>query len=128
MTRILVDCADTVFTATNGKEALKIFSKETIHCVVCDINMPGMNGVEVIKNIREKHGHVPFIFYTGHGNQQLMLEVIKYGAFDFLNKPNMQDLEDLVIKGLEHGVKGKGPKNESPSESDYRKLLDSQNP
>ena len=99
----LEDYADEVYTAENGLEALEVLKSKIVHCVICDINMPKMNGVEVIKSIRAEGNEVPFIFYTAHGNQDLMMEAVKYGAFDFLNKPNLDGLEDVVSRGLHEG-------------------------
>lgn len=99
----LEEYADKVFTANDGIEALEILSKEDIHCVICDVNMPRMNGVEVIKKIRTDNNQVPFIFYTGHGNNELMLEAAKYGAFDFFNKPDFEGLEEAISHGLKVG-------------------------
>lgn len=121
----LEEYADSIFTAINGVEALKIVEENEIHCVVCDINMPRMNGVDVIKSIRKGKNDVPFIFYTGHGNHDLMMEAVKYGAFDFLNKPNLEGLEDVVIRGLKEGYnRANGRVTESEAYvSEYRKLL-----
>lgn len=99
----LEDYADTIFTASNGLEALQILETQSVHCVICDINMPKMNGVDVIRNLREKNNQIPFVFYTGHGSHQLKLEAAKYGALDFLNKPDLDGLEEVVIKGLKEG-------------------------
>lgn len=122
----LEDYADKIYTASNGFEAIKILEENTIHCVICDINMPKMNGVELIKNIRLKGNQVPFIFYTGHGNHELMLEVAKYGAFDFLSKPDMDGLEEVISNGLKVGfmkVDKSDKKNEKGYVSEYSKLL-----
>lgn len=99
----LEDYADNIFTAGDGLEALKVLSEQVIHCVICDINMPKMNGVDVIRNIRSKNNQVPFIFYTAHGSNDLMLEAAKFGAFDFLNKPNLDGLEEVIERGLKEG-------------------------
>lgn len=103
----LEDYASEIYTAGNGLEALEVLKVETIHCVICDINMPKMNGVELIKRLRADGNEVPMIFYTGHGNRELMLEVVKYGAFDFLDKPNMEGLEDVISRGLKAGFNRK---------------------
>lgn len=121
----LEEYADQVFTAKDGLEALEIFGREEIHCIVCDINMPKMNGVEVIRAIREKKSDVPFVFYTGHGNHDLMMEAAKHGAFDFLDKPDLDGLEEVISRGLKEGF------NRNVSEEDilkdhiseYKKLL-----
>lgn len=117
--------ADNIFTAENGLEALKVLEKEQIHCIICDINMPKMNGVQFIKAIREKNIDTPFIFYTGHGNKDLMLEAVKYGAFDFLDKPQLDGLEEVVARGMKEGFNKKVKNKKSADEqmSEYQKLL-----
>lgn len=120
----LEEYADVIYTAVNGLEALDIIAREKIHCIICDINMPKMNGVEVIKKIRSDGNSVPFIFYTGHGNRELMLEAVKYGAFDFLNKPHFDGLEEVIARGMKSGF---GHPEKASSEDDmlseYKKLL-----
>jgi DNA-binding NtrC family response regulator len=122
----LEDYADEVFIAENGLQALERLKEQEIHCVICDINMPKMNGVEVIKTIRKEGNNVPFVFYTAHGNQELMMEAVKYGAFDFLNKPNLDGLEDVVSRGLKEGFDRKSGVEvaEDAYVSDYQKLLE----
>ena len=120
----LEDCADVIFTANDGIEALEIIKTQTIHCIICDINMPRMNGVEVIKKIREQNNDVPFIFFTGHGNRELMFEAIKYGAFDFIDKPHFEGLEEVISRGMLTGFKGDSElENEQEILSEYKKLL-----
>jgi DNA-binding NtrC family response regulator len=124
----LEDYADKIFTAENGLEALDVLDKQKIHCVVCDINMPKMNGVELIKAIRKNDNDIPFIFYTGHGNYDLMMEAVKYGAFDFLDKPNFDGLEDVISRGMKEGFDIKSGKTPDPDTymSELKKLLDAQ--
>ena len=121
----LEELADEVFVAENGVEALGVIEANEVHCIICDINMPKMNGVEVIKKIRSSGNNVPFIFYTAHGNQDLMMEAVKYGAFDFLNKPNLDGLEDVVAGGLREGFDRLSDVavSESAYISEYQKLL-----
>lgn len=114
--------ADTILTADNGKDALLLVSEKEIHCIVCDINMPHMNGVEVLKRLREMKSEIPFIFYTAHGNQDLMMEAVKYGAFDFLDKPYFEGLEEVTARALAIGLSGSSPL-ESDFQSDYQRLL-----
>lgn len=121
----LDDLADNIFTAGNGQEALSVITQNEIHCVVCDINMPVMHGVDLIKKLREMKNDVPFIFYTGHGNNELMLEAVKYGAFDFLNKPQLDGIEEVVTNGLAAGLKSLEGSTDKTNEfvSEYQKLL-----
>lgn len=124
--QFLIDHADNIYVAQNGFEALKVLETYKINCILCDINMPKMNGVELIKKIRAAKNDVPFIFYTGHGNNTLMMEAVKYGAFDFLDKPNLTGVEEVVVRGLKEGLGGQDTKAPSDDDfmSDYRKMLD----
>lgn len=122
MRNLLEDYADEIFTAGQGQEALEILRSQTIHCVVCDINMPVLNGVELIRKIREDKNEVPFIFYTGHGNRDLMLEAAKYGAFDFLNKPSLDNLEEIVERALNRGASDQNDP-ETDFMSEYAQML-----
>ena len=108
---LLEDIADKVFTADSGAKGLEIIKNNKIHCILCDINMPNMNGVEVLKKIRELKQETPFIFYTGHGSRELMKEAIKYGALDLwadaVNKYNAIPQIDDVNPDLADHVSGK---------------------
>lgn len=123
---LLAPHADKIFTATNGKSGLKIIDSEEIHCVICDITMPVMNGVEFIKETRARKNEVPIVFYSAYGSHEMMMEVSKYGAFDFLKKPDFQDLELVVKRGLEEGFKRKHYQQRDPGEfiSEYQQLLE----
>ncbi len=116
--------ADKILTAGNGEEALSVILTNEIHCILCDINMPVMNGVDLIKKLRADKYDVPFIFYTGHGSHELMLEAVKYGAFEFLNKPLLDGLVEVVERGLRKGL---GREDDSVESKDfmteYKKLL-----
>ena len=124
---LLADYCENIFTAENGLEALEVLSRESVQCVVCDINMPKMNGVEFVKRIRGDGNEVPFIFYTGHGNDELMMESVKYGVFDFLNKPDLRGLEEVVERGLKEGFVRATPRDPEAYMSDYSKLLEELN-
>jgi DNA-binding NtrC family response regulator len=118
--------ADNVFTASNGADALKILKHETIHCIVCDINMPEMNGMEVLRNLRAMNFSTPFIFYTGNGNRELMKEAQKLGAMDFMEKPGHDGLEEVVTKGLRSGL-NPDTHYEITFESEYTQMIKEQN-
>lgn len=87
----------TILKASSGQEGLKTFeSNPDVKVVVCDINMPEMKGLEVIEKIRDLSADVPFIFFTGFGSRESMLKAASYGAFDFIEKPNIKELMDAV--------------------------------
>lgn len=121
---LLKNNAEKIFIAHNGIEALEILKKEAVHCVICDISMPKMNGVELIMRVREEGSTIPFIFYTAYAQSELMMEVAKYGAFDFLSKPNFEGLQEVIIRGLKEGFNRKS-EDEVKSEmlTEYEKIL-----
>lgn len=104
MEYLLQDYVDEIHTAYNGKDAIEIITATNLHCIVCDIKMPGMTGIDVLKEVRRRKIEIPFIFYTAFGQQDLMLEALKYGAFDFVTKPNYEGLEVIVQKALRAGL------------------------
>jgi len=81
--------------ASNGPEALEKFNKIQFDAVLCDIKMPGMDGIEVLEKIQDIANDVPVIMISGHGTIDTAVEAIKKGAFDFIEKP--PDLNRLLI-------------------------------
>jgi two-component system, NtrC family, nitrogen regulation response regulator NtrX len=84
-----------VDVATNGAEGIEIFSNNSYDIVLCDIKMPGMDGIEVLEKLHEKAHDVPIIMISGHGNIDTAVEAIKKGAYDFIEKP--LDLNRLLV-------------------------------
>ncbi|MEW5815475.1 MAG: sigma-54 dependent transcriptional regulator [Spirochaetota bacterium] len=76
-----------VHTASIPSEAFTIMDKEKIDIVLLDINLPEMNGIEVLKRIKEGDSHIEVIMITGQGDQESILQSLKYGAFDYFYKP-----------------------------------------
>ncbi len=118
--------ADKIGAAYNGLEGIEAVKNNTYHAIVCDINMPKMNGIEFIAKMRELKYEHPIIFYTAHGNEQLMREALSYGAFDFLAKPHFDNLEETVIKALNHGLElfqGTGEVSEPSVDDELAKMI-----
>lgn len=80
--------------AENGEQALDIVRNENVDLVMLDIKMKGMDGVEVLGEIKEIKGELPVIMISGHGTIKIAVEATKNGAFDFLEKP--PDLNRLL--------------------------------
>jgi two-component system nitrogen regulation response regulator NtrX len=76
-----------VITANNGYEALKIIDTETPDLVLLDIWMPGIDGIETLKEIKKTSASLPVIIITGHGNVETAVKATKLGAFDLIEKP-----------------------------------------
>lgn len=71
-------------------------------CLILDVRMHGMSGLELFDRLREMASSMPVIFLTGHGDVPLAVQAIKKGAFDFVEKPfNDNELADRVIAALE---------------------------
>jgi two-component system, NtrC family, nitrogen regulation response regulator NtrX len=81
--------------ATNGSEGLELYDKGGYDIVLCDIKMPGMDGIEVLDKMHELNHDVPVIMISGHGNIDTAVEAIKKGAYDFIEKP--LDLNRLLV-------------------------------
>jgi DNA-binding response OmpR family regulator len=76
-----------VFTADDGEPALEIFRKENIDLVISDLLMVRMNGIELLRNLKQIDHKVPVIIITGYGTLDDAIEAIKLGAEDFIKKP-----------------------------------------
>ena len=83
-----------VSTAASGEEALKKVKKERPHLILLDIRMPGMNGLEVLRRVRQIDQEVGVIIVTAVNEEDTGREALKLGAFDFIVKPlNLEYLE-----------------------------------
>jgi two-component system response regulator FixJ len=68
-------------------------------CVVTDIRMPGMSGIELLKHVRKQGHPIPVIVVTGHGDVPLAVEAMKHGAVDFLEKPYDDEVMLKSVRG-----------------------------
>lgn len=81
--------------AEDGTMGLEMIKKNEYDIILCDIKMPGMDGIEVLENIYESGIDTPIVMISGHGNIDTAVESIKKGAYDFIEKP--LDLNRLLI-------------------------------
>ena len=90
-----------VATATNGADALARIEGEDIDLVILDVQMPGVDGIEVLRCIKQSKPLIEVIMLTGHATVQTAIDGMKLGAFDFLLKPTeTEDLVEKVDRGL----------------------------
>jgi FixJ family two-component response regulator len=100
-----------VETFASAADFLTRFDPEDPGCVLLDIRMAGMSGLELYEDLRRRHAIIPIIFITGHGDVDMAVQAMKDGAADFIQKPfHDQTLLDRIQKSLE-------------IDSDNRKLL-----
>ena len=84
-----------VDTAKNGDEGLQLLEANQYDVVLCDIRMPGTDGMEVLRRAKESGNQSVFIMISAHGNTELAVDAVRLGAYDFLQKP--PDLNRLLI-------------------------------
>lgn len=84
---LLTDEGFIISTAANGYEAMKRIDTDTPDLVLLDIWMPGIDGLETLKEIKRHHNHIQVIIITGHGTIETAVKATKSGAFDFIEKP-----------------------------------------
>lgn len=94
----LADDGYEVFTAEDGDEALKIFLKEFPQIVLTDIKMPGMDGIELLRCIKEEYPETEVIMLTGHGDMDLAVKSLKHDATDFVTKPINDDVLEIALQ------------------------------
>lgn len=70
-------------------------------CLITDLRMPDMDGVELLRRLRQMDAMLPAIVISGHGDVQMAVEAMKNGAFDFIEKPFS---DDVLIAAIEHAV------------------------
>jgi len=73
-------------TATGGAEALEVLESEHVDCVILDLEMPGMDGFEVLRVLRDRGNAAPVIVYTGTGNYDRCVQAVQLGAYSFIDK------------------------------------------
>jgi len=91
-----------VSVATSGAEGLDILGKEPIDVVLLDINMPEMDGIEVLTIVKDRWPDIPVIMMTGYATVETAVQAMKIGAFDFIQKPF--DVEDIVLIMVSKGL------------------------
>lgn len=105
---ILSRCGYEVFEAEDGAQGLEAFKANKPDLVLTDYQMPVMNGLRVLSEIRNLQPAVPVIMLTGFGDIALIIKSIQLGAFDFLEKPiNTPQLKEVVASALNSVISSK---------------------
>lgn len=107
MTKRLTKRSLTILAAYNGPDALDMLKKhKNIDVVILDVKMPGMDGIETLRQIKTLYPLVEVIMLTGHATIETGIEGMKLGAYDYLMKPC--DIDQLMAKVQEAKAKKSG--------------------
>jgi len=90
--------------ASGGQEALELISREPIDCVVLDLEMPGIDGFEVLRRLQQQAIEIPIIVYTGTGSYDRCVQAVRSGAYGFVDKTEpiervVQEIENALSRG-----------------------------
>jgi PAS domain S-box-containing protein len=94
----------TVFTAEDGAKGLEIFARENPPVVLTDIKMPGMDGIEVLRRVKEQSPDSEVIVITGHGEMNLAIHALQLEASDFINKPISDQSLAVALRRAEEKI------------------------
>ena len=109
--------------AASGNDCLSILEKKAMDVVVLDVKMPGMNGIEVLKHIKDHHPKTEVILLTGNATTSDGVEGIKSGAFDYLTKPiELEHLTNKIFQAYEKILSAEAEQKEV----EYRKKIEQQ--
>ena len=90
-------------TYTSAETFLSAWTPQLSGCIVLDMRMTGMTGLDCFDELRTRQSQLPVIFLTGHGDVPLAVATLKKGAFDFFEKPfNDNDLVSRIIEAMAH--------------------------
>jgi PAS domain S-box-containing protein len=96
----------TVLTVESAAEGLEVFADEDVDCIVSDYDMPEMNGIEFLKDVRAEDPRVPFILFTGKGSEEVASEAISHDVTDYLQKERGSDQFRVLLNRIINAVEG----------------------
>jgi DNA-binding NtrC family response regulator len=99
--RVLEPAGYEVVLTSRGDEAIELLEKEQFDLVLTDLKMPDMDGLEVLKVIKERWPDIQVVIITGYGTISTAVQAIKKGAYEYIEKPfTPEDILDVVTKAL----------------------------
>ncbi len=101
VTECLFDAGYSASYALNGPDGLAMIKRDLPSLVLLDIGMPGMDGAEVLRLIREQFPDLPVVILTGHRDPEMVKKIISLGASEYLTKPiNLETLLNQFVKDM----------------------------
>lgn len=111
-------------TYASAGEFLSAYVPDDVCCLIADIRMPGLSGLELQQELLERHADIPIIFITGHGDVPMAVNAMKSGAVDFIQKPfRDQDLLDRIHQALQQARSARNTKLEAMTIQDRFNVL-----
>ncbi|EKD82616.1 MAG: response regulator receiver protein, partial [uncultured bacterium] len=105
-----------ITTAVNGEEALQILKERPVDLVFLDLKLPGMNGMEVLQQIKSNWPNTRTIIITAHATVEHAVEAMKYGAVDFIQKPfSIKEIRELATSVINRQVTNESNTVDYPS-------------
>lgn len=100
--RMILKPLHNVYIAEDGKAALRVIQEEPIDLVTLDLKMPGMTGIDVLKEIKKLNPNIEVIIVTGYGTLKTATEAMKYGVNSYITKPyNLNEITSLIDRAIE---------------------------
>jgi DNA-binding NtrC family response regulator len=117
MADALVACGHEVIATSSAIEALQIAGQQPLDVIITDLQMPGMDGLALIRTLAERRTEAQVVMVTAFASVASAVEAMRYGAFDYIEKPfDVEQLEQLVARALRHGEKvGRRSSIDAPS-------------
>jgi PAS domain S-box-containing protein len=106
-------------TATTATEALERVTEKQFDCIISDYDMPGQNGIEFLKTVREKYPSLPFILYTGKGSEEVASDAIAAGATDYIQKEAGTEQYELLANRIQNAVEQSNSKRAQQRAEQY---------
>ena len=110
--RVLAGKGLSIRTARNGEEALALIAQEGFGCVLADKNLPGIDGIEIVRRIRQAQPHCACIVMTAYASTESAVEALRLGAVDYIEKPfddlgRIADRIDDLVKQMKGQFEGR---------------------
>ena len=96
--RVLSLYVGNILLAKDGEEALELFEKEQPDIIITDVKMPKLNGIELIKKIREENRSIPIIITSAYSDREYLLDAIKLSLVEYIIKPMKESQLDTVLE------------------------------